>query len=256
MSRLEEIIAVKRTEVEKLLLHGDALRAQAAEAREYRGFRAALQRPDDQLAVIAEIKRASPSAGVINADVNLVEKAGDYQHQGAEAISVLTDQTFFNGSLNDLIAVRDAVTVPVLRKDFIIDEIQIVESAAAGADAILLIVAALTPDQLLRYHEIASDQYNLDVLVEIHSPDEIDFALAVGAKIIGINNRNLDTFEVDLSVTESLSEMVPNDVVLVSESGFKAAEDVVRPHKCGVNAILVGEALMRGEVTIDQLRAV
>jgi indole-3-glycerol phosphate synthase len=254
MNRLQEILTVKRAEVERLRPLADRIREQAFAVTDFRGFRAALDRPDGQLAIIAEVKKASPSAGVIEANFNPAEKAQEYERQGAEAISVLTDKTFFQGSVGDLTAVHDAVSVPVLRKDFLLDEIQIIQAAAAGADAILLIVAALSPSELLHLMETAAARH-LDVLVEIHSVDELHRAIDVGATIIGINNRNLATFEVDLSVTEKLSELVPDDVVLVSESGFKTADDVARAHHCGVDAILVGEALMRGETTIDQLRA-
>jgi indole-3-glycerol phosphate synthase len=254
MNRLEEILAVKRSEVERLRPIAERLREQAFAVTDFRGFRAALSRPDGELAVIAEVKKASPSAGVIQSSFDPAEKARDYERQGAEAISVLTDNAFFQGSVADLTAVHDAVSLPVLRKDFILDELQIIQAAAAGADAILLIVAALTPSELLHLMETAAARH-LDALVEIHSVDELERAIDVGAAIIGINNRNLATFEVDLSVTETLSELVPDDVVLVSESGFRTADDVARAHHCGVDAILVGEALMRGQTTIDQLRA-
>jgi indole-3-glycerol phosphate synthase len=254
MNRLQEILAVKRSEVEQLRPLAARLLDQAFAITEFRGFRAALQRPDGQLAIIAEIKRASPSVGTIEKNLDPAEKAREYQGQGAEAISVLTDQTFFQGSLADLTAVHDAVSVPVLRKDFIVDKLQIVQAAAAGADAVLLIVAALDQDELLRLTEAAAELH-LDALVEVHSEAELDRAIDVGAKIIGINNRDLTTFQVDLSITEHLSELVPKDVVLVAESGFKNAEDVKRAHHCGVDAILVGEALIRREVTIEELRA-
>jgi len=255
MSRLEEIIAVKRAEVERLRPMAARLVSQALSATDFRGFRAAIKRSDEELAIIAEIKKASPSAGVIASDVDPTTKAKEYEQQGAEAISVLTDQTFFQGSMADLRAVRDAVSVPVLRKDFIIDEIQIAQAAIGGADAILLIVAALTKEKLLKLTQTAAE-YHLDALVEVHSEQELDSALAVGASIIGINNRDLATFEVDLSLTETLAEMVTGDVVLVSESGFKTVEDVRRAHDCGVDAVLVGEALMRSETTVGELRNV
>ena len=255
MNRLEEILAVKRAEVERLRPIAARLVDQAFAITDFRGFRAALKRKDDQLAIIAEIKRASPSAGTIVSDVDPGEKAKDYETQGAEAISVLTDQTFFKGTVADLATVHDAVSIPVLRKDFIIDPLQIAQAAAGGADAILLIVAALPQPELLKLTTAAAE-LNLDTLVEVHTEEELQRAIDVGATIIGINNRDLTTFEVDLSVTEELSELVPNDVVLVSESGFKTVDDVRRAHHCGVNAILVGEALMRGDVTIDELRAV
>jgi indole-3-glycerol phosphate synthase len=149
--------------------------------------------------------------------------------------------------------VRDAVSIPLLRKDFIWDRVQIVESAANGADAILLIVAALTQDQLVRALK-AAKEYRLDPLVEVHSGDELQRALEAGAETIGINNRDLTTFDVDLAVTEKLCREVPDEVVLVSESGIKKPADVARVKACGVDAILVGEALMRGETSIEQLR--
>jgi indole-3-glycerol phosphate synthase len=253
MNRLEEILQVKRAEVEQLRPNAAQLQQQARAPRDFRGFRAAVDRDDGQLAIIAEIKKASPSAGLIASHFDPLERAKTYEQQGAEAISVLTDQTFFQGSLDDLTAVRATVSLPILRKDFIVDEIQILEAAAAGADAVLLIVAALSQDQLLHLSEFAAE-YHLDALIEIHSADELDRALDVGAQIVGINNRDLTTFQIDLSTTEKLSELVPHDVVLVSESGFKTVDHVARAHRCGVDAILVGEALMRGVISIEQLR--
>jgi indole-3-glycerol phosphate synthase len=168
-----------------------------------------------------------------------------------DAISVLTDEQFFQGRLSYLDLIRPAVVQPLLRKDFILDEIQIAESAAAGADAILLIVAALDQRQLIALLETA-ETYQLDALVEVHTLEELDRALETSARIIGINNRNLATFEVDLGVTERLSEEVPDGIVLVSESGIKTAEDLARIKACGVDAVLIGEALMRAQPgTID-----
>jgi indole-3-glycerol phosphate synthase len=253
MNRLEEILRVKRLEVERLRPRAEELRQQARLKKDFRGFRSAVQRRDDQVAVIAEIKKASPSAGLIAENFDPVAMALSYEKAGAEAISVLTDETFFQGNLKHLIAVREAVSLPVLRKDFVVDEVQLAESAAAGADAILLIVAALSSQELLHLSETAA-KYHLDALVEVHSMEELDRALDVGAEIIGINNRNLGTFEVDLSVTERLSERVPDDVVLVSESGFKTPQDVLRAQRLGIDAILIGEALMRGELAISDFR--
>jgi len=253
MNRLEEILCVKRAEVQRLLPRRKELQRLAEVEGEYRGFRAALKRRDDQIAIIAEIKKASPSSGLIAEPFDPIGIAENYERSGAEAISVLTDQTFFQGSLTDLIDVRRHVSLPILRKDFIVDEIQIAESVLAGASAVLLIVAALEGKELLTLSE-AAVRYHLDALVEVHTVEDLDCALDIGAQIIGINNRNLSTFEVDLSVTEQLSELVPADVVLVSESGFKTAQDVLRAQWCGVDAILVGEALMRGEVSITDLR--
>jgi len=205
--------------------------------------------------VIAEVKKASPSAGVIASSFDPVEIARNYERSGANAISVLTDTKFFQGKLQDLADVRRAVSVPLLRKDFIVDEIQIAESAANGADAILLIVAALEQKQLVHLLRTATS-YQLDALVEVHTREELNRALDAGAKVVGINNRNLATFDVDLAVTEELCREVPDEIVLVSESGIKTTQDVGRMKACGVDAVLVGEALMRGEISIEQLRAV
>jgi indole-3-glycerol phosphate synthase len=205
--------------------------------------------------VIAEVKKASPSAGVIAEAFDPIEIAKNYERSGANAISVLTDTKFFQGKLQDLADVRRAVSVPLLRKDFILDEIQITESAANGADAILLIVAALKQEQFVDLLS-ATATYELDALVEVHTRQELSRALDAGAKIIGINNRNLATFDVDLAVTEELCREVPDEIVLVSESGIKTTQDVGRMKACGVDAVLVGEALMRGEISIEQLRAV
>ena len=205
--------------------------------------------------MIAEVKKASPSAGVIAEAFDPIEIAKNYERSGANAISVLTDTKFFQGKLQDLADVRRAVSVPLLRKDFILDEIQITESAANGADAILLIVAALKQEQFVDLLS-ATATYELDALVEVHTRQELSRALDAGAKIIGINNRNLATFDVDLAVTEELCREVPDEIVLVSESGIKTTQDVGRMKACGVDAVLVGEALMRGEISIEQLRAV
>ncbi len=245
MSRLDEILHAKRSEVEHLKPNREALRKAALARNDFRTFQAALEKSDD-LALIAEIKKASPSAGVIVERFEPVEIAQNYARAGAEAVSVLTDEQFFQGSLDYLADVRRAVSLPILRKDFILDELQIIEAAAAGADAILLIVAALDDDELVRLLDAAAT-YQLDVLVEVHTLRELDRALETDAKIIGINNRNLATFEVDLAVTEQLSEQVPNGIVLVSESGIKTAADIARIKGCGVNAVLIGETLMRAQ---------
>jgi indole-3-glycerol phosphate synthase len=257
MSHLDEILRAKRTEVERLRpraaeLENQALQRQALHRVESGKFRAALQRPDGTIAVIAEIKKASPSAGLIAESFDPVAIAQNYERSGAAAISVLTDKQFFQGALDHLVDVRRAVALPILRKDFILDEIQIAESAAAGADAILLIVAALEQKQLADLYAAAT-KYRLDALVEVHTREELDRAFEIAAKIIGVNNRDLATFDVDLSVTEELGKQVPDDVVLVSESGIKTAEDVARLQGCGVDAILIGEALMRGEISIEEL---
>jgi indole-3-glycerol phosphate synthase len=252
MNRLDEILRTKRTEVERLRPRAAEFESQAQQRDDFRSLWSALQRPDGKLAVIAEIKKASPSAGLIAESFDPVAIAKNYEQSGGGAISVLTDKPFFQGALDHLVDVRRAVALPILRKDFILDEIQIAESAAAGADAILLIVAALEQKQLVDLYAAAA-KYRLDALIEVHTREELERALEISAKIIGINNRDLGTFDVDLSVTEELCKHVVDDVVLVSESGIKTAEDVARLRGCGVDAILVGEALMRGEILIEQL---
>jgi indole-3-glycerol phosphate synthase len=254
MNRLEEILAAKREEIEQLRPRAVELDRKAQERSDFRDFRTAIQSADEKIAVIAEVKKASPSAGVIAASFDPVQIAKNYEHGGANAISVLTDSKFFQGSLEHLKNLRNTVSVSLLRKDFIWERAQIAESAASGADAILLIVAAVTQDQLVRLLKNAKD-YRLDALVEVHSVDELQRALEAGAEIIGINNRDLTTFDVDLAVTEKLCREVPDEIVLVSESGIKTPADVARIKSAGVDAILVGEALMRGEISIEQLKS-
>jgi indole-3-glycerol phosphate synthase len=253
MNRLDKILQAKRAEIENLRPQLPELRRQALARNDFRGFRSALCRADGRLAVIAEVKKASPSAGIITESFAPVEIARQYESAGADGISVLTDAPFFHGKLDDLVAVRGAVVRPLLRKDFILDEIQIVQSVAAGADAILLIVAALDQPTLLRLRE-AAEKHQLDAIVEVHTLEETKRALDAGAEIIGVNNRDLGIFTVDLSVTEKLSEEIPDEIVLISESGIKTAADVARLTACGIDAILVGEALMRGQVTMQSLR--
>jgi indole-3-glycerol phosphate synthase len=197
----------------------------------------------DRLNVIAECKRRSPSKGVLKAEYKADAIAREYEAAGAAAISVLTEPTFFDGSLDDLAAVRRAVTLPVLRKDFIVDRYQILEARAAGADAILLIVAALGPDELRRLHELAVDAA-LDVLVEVHERREVQLAVDAGASIIGVNNRNLRTLEVDLTASERIIAECPGNVIAVAESGLKSPADLRRLRGEGYNAFLIGETLM------------
>lgn len=254
MNRLEEILRVKREEIERLRPRAAELERQARARNDFRGFRAALQRDDKQLAVIAESKKASPSAGIIADAYDPAEIARNYESSGADAISVLTDAPFFQGNTEHLADVRRVTSLPLLRKDFVLDELQISESAAVGADAILLIVAALKQNQLVQLLKVAKE-YRLGALVEVHNREELDRALEAGADIIGINNRDLTTFDVDLGVTEKLCLDVPDNVALVSESGIKTSQNVTRIRACGVDAILVGEALMRGELSIEELRS-
>jgi indole-3-glycerol phosphate synthase len=251
MDRLEEILRVKRDEIEALRPRRDELHREALLRNDFRGFASALQPGEGKLALIAEVKKASPSAGVIVESFDPVAIAKNYARAGVEAISVLTDEKFFQGHLSYLETIRAVVPQPLLRKDFILDPLQIMEAAAAGADAILLIVAALAQDELISLLETAA-LYQLDVLVEVHTLAELERALETPAQIIGLNNRNLVTFEVDLSVTEKLSEEVPEEIVLVSESGIRTAEDLARIKACGVDAVLIGEALMRGQSGLFQ----
>jgi len=251
MNRLDEILRVKRDEIEALRPRRDELHRAALLRNDFRGFAAALQPGKGKLALIAEVKRASPSAGVIVESFDPVAIAKNYARAGVEAISVLTDEKFFQGHLGYLGAIRSAVPQPLLRKDFVLDPLQIMEAAVAGADAILLIVAALNQDELISLLETAT-LYQLDVLVEVHTLPELERALETPAQIIGINNRSLATFQVDLGVTERLSEEVPEEIVLVSESGIRTAEDLARIKACGVDAVLIGEALMRGQSGLFQ----
>jgi indole-3-glycerol phosphate synthase len=248
MNKLDEIIAHKRIEIEPLLSLAQKLRYAAVERNDFRSLFNALKREHQEapLNVIAEVKKASPSAGTIATDFDPVRIARNYADSGASAISVLTDQKFFEGNLAYLAQIRSAVEVPLLRKDFIIHEVQIYEAVVAGADAILLIIAALDQDNYLALLDKAQ-AFQLDVLVEVHNRDELDRALDSEAQIIGVNNRNLKTFEVDLQSTEDLSDDIPSDLVFVSESGIKTVGDARLVKSCGADAILVGEALMRAE---------
>lgn len=257
MTILDTIVAEKRREVERLpeqSVTAAAVRAALARRQGPRPFLPALRSgsPRGAVRLIAEIKKASPSAGVICPDFDPVAQARAYEIGGAACLSVLTDQRFFQGSLDDLRAVRGAVKLPLLRKDFIIDERQILEAAEAGADAILLIVAILDQAELTRFHRLATGA-GMAVLVEVHDHAELDRALALGADLIGVNNRNLKTFDVDLGTTECLATRLraagrlegPTAVLLVAESGIHTRTDVQRVQAAGARAILVGESLMR-----------
>ena len=251
MNKLEEINASKVEEVRRLEPHAAELRKQALLRNDFRPFRGALQSAGD-MRIIAEVKKASPSAGIIAEDFNALSQAREYARGGAHALSVLTDEKYFHGHLGYLRQIREQVELPLLRKDFIVDELQVYESVVAGADAILLIVAGLTDEALRRLQETART-CQLDVLVEVHDLAEMDRALEIGADLIGINNRNLKTFTVDLAVTEELAEEIPSDAVGVSESGIKTAEDVRRVRACGIHAVLVGETLMRAKNVREKL---
>lgn len=201
-------------------------------------------RGKERLAVIAEIKKASPSAGMLREHFDPVAIAKSYVNAGADAISVLTDERFFQGSLEHIRQIRPLVDVPILRKDFIIDDYQLLEARAAGADAVLLIVAALKQDLLAALLE-KTDQIGMAALVEVHTEDELEKALGVGAPIIGINNRSLETFEIDLGTTERLASKISLDKILIGESGIATADDLVRMRQAKVDAVLVGGHFMR-----------
>lgn len=252
MNKLDEIIAYKKKEIEPLIALTKKLRASALMRNEFGGFRSALDRGPDQLGVISEVKKASPSAGIIDPDFDPIRQAKRYIDGGASCMSILTDQKYFQGHLSYLIEISKISPIPLLRKDFTVHECQIYEASVSGADAILLIVAALGQEELRRLYEAARD-VQLDVLVEVHDLPEMERALELGADLIGINNRNLKTFTTDLATTEQLAEEVPDDVLLVSESGLKNPQDAQRALNAGANAILVGETLMRHD---DPSRAI
>jgi len=217
-----------------------------------RDFRAALRASTP--AIIAEIKKASPSKGILSTSFDPPEIARTYEQGGAAALSVLTDARYFQGSLSDLQAARAAVGIPVLRKDFTIATSQILEGAANGADAILLIAAILSERELRDFRE-AAGRYGLSALVEVHDRRELDLAVASGASLIGVNNRNLRTFEVRLETSLELSQHMPSDALLVSESGIHTPADIARLRAAGYSAFLVGEHLMKAADPADALRA-
>jgi indole-3-glycerol phosphate synthase len=245
---LQRILARKAQEIEarSAALPLRELSARCADLPDTRGFAAALEAKIEagQAAVIAEIKKASPSAGVIRTEFDPAAIARSYEAGGAACLSVLTDVDFFQGSDSYLQRARAACALPVLRKDFTIDAYQVYEARAIGADAILLIVAALGDAALLELSLLAAE-LDLDVLVEVHDGAELERALDIPAPLIGINNRDLRTFETRIETTLELRERVPDERVLVTESGIRAREDVARLRMAGVHAFLVGEALMR-----------
>ena len=218
------------------------LRERLAHAPAVRDFLAALSRPGP-IRLIAEVKKASPSKGVIRADFDPVAIARTYQDHGAACLSVLTDEPYFQGSLDHLRRVREAVELPVLRKDFVIDPYQVFEARAAGADAVLLIAECLDDDALARLHEAVAG-LGMTPLVELYEPENLPRVLGIGARLIGINNRNLRTFQVDLEHTIRLRREIPRDRVVVGESGIRTRDDAVRLQQAGVHAMLVGESLM------------
>ena len=242
---LDEIVAYKKKELletKRAIPFADQ-KERAADAGPARGFGKALL-AGTGIRLIAEVKKASPSKGVIREDFDPVKIAGTYEGSGAACLSVLTEKKYFQGDLGYLAAIRQAVGLPLLRKDFIIDEYQIFEARAAGADAILLIAACLDKRQMEDLLGTA-EGIGLDVLVESHTSKELDKSLVAGAKIVGINNRDLTSFTVSLQTTFDLLKDIPDDRIVVSESGIKSRDDVAKLERAGVDAILVGESLMR-----------
>ncbi len=249
MTILAQIIESKRAEVaaRRAQLPEMELRAQLSDLPPTRGFHHALRHTPNPIALIAEVKRASPSKGVIRQQMDPLAIAIRYHEAGADALSILTDEPYFGGRLEYLNLVRPHVPLPLLRKDFIVDPYQIYESRVMGADAILLIVAAIESDTALREWRELAESLGLDTLVEVHTESELERALQSGATLIGVNNRNLHTFETRLQTTFDLLPRVPPDVLMVSESGIETAEQVHALHQAGVRAILVGETLMRAD---------
>ncbi|MGB8060532.1 MAG: indole-3-glycerol phosphate synthase TrpC [Candidatus Sulfotelmatobacter sp.] len=252
---LDRIIAATRARIAESR-RGSDLRAleRRAESHVPRGFRRALTaRSRDGVAVIAELKKASPSKGLIRAEFRPAELARELQAAGAVALSVLTDEEFFQGSLGNLLEASAAVAIPCLRKDFIVDEFQLVEARANSADAVLLIVAALAQVELVDL-AAAARRRELDVLCEVHDGDELQRALDAGCDLIGVNTRDLRTFHVDLETAFALASRFPDDVVRVAESGIHSALDIARLQAAGYHAFLVGESLMRAASPGEALR--
>jgi len=249
MNILDKIVEEKKREVAKLparLIAAGDLRDAMLEHGERRDFIFALKNPRvGNIGLIAEVKKASPSAGIICKDFDPVKIAREYEAAGASCLSVLTDGKFFQGSLDYLRQIRAAVKLPLLRKDFIIDERQILEAIEWGADAILLIVAILTDAQLAKFHSLATEA-RLAVLVEVHDAAELERALKISPALLGVNNRNLKTFQVDLATTENLApRILRHGSLLVAESGIHTRADVARVQAGGAGAILVGESLVK-----------
>jgi indole-3-glycerol phosphate synthase len=244
---LDEILATKRDEV--TLLHRpqtrDLLRRHALDAPPTRDFAGALRNPAGTVAVIGELKRRSPSKGDLAPELDPATTAKAYEAGGAAALSVLTDGPYFGGTVADLQTARAATALPVLRKDFTIDEVQVYEARAIGADAILLIVAALPDDALLAELHTLAIGLGLGVLVEAHDAAEVERALGAGARIVGVNSRNLATFSEDLGVAQGLASSIPADVTAVAESAIRSAVDAQHMGAAGFDAVLVGEALVR-----------
>ena len=257
MNILNAIIEKKRERVEaaKTIMPVDQMRRLAEEVRSAAKPHAladALRAGG--INIIAEFKRRSPSKGMIRADADVIGIAKRYEAGGAAGMSVLTEEDYFAGSLDDLRAVKATVKMPVLRKDFVFEEYQVYESAAAAADAILLIVAALDDDTIRNLRRLAEDELGMDALIEVHTADELKRATACGAKLVGVNNRDLRTFEVSLDTSLSLARETPSNALLISESGLRGPDDLRRLREAGYHGFLIGETLMRSDNSEDTLR--
>lgn len=245
---------ILKTIVDKKRIHVDRARREMSgprlmeriqkKGRPHRLYKSLADRSDSNVHIIAEVKRASPSKGVIRADLDAKTYAMKYESGGASAISVLTDTPFFKGSIEDLKAVKQTVSIPVLRKDFIISSYQIYESAYIGADAVLLITRILTPDQIRNYIQLC-DELGLDALVETHSEAEIETATRAGARLLGINNRNLNSFETSIETSVRLAGLLGADQTCIAESGIKSRQDIDRLRASGISNFLIGESLVR-----------
>jgi indole-3-glycerol phosphate synthase len=247
-TRLDQIVAATRRKVAEARPMADLRDLERrAQAHVPRGFRRTLEaRSQSGSAIIAELKKASPSRGLIRANFDAAQLAKDFESAGAAALSVLTDEEFFQGSLENLRVASSSTKLPCLRKDFIVDEFQLFEALANGADAILLIVAALSPAELVGL-AMQSRGYGLDVLCEVHDAEELQRAIEAGCNLIGVNNRDLRTFEVYLETALKLADAIPKNVVRVAESGIKNAADIAQLRDAGYHAFLIGESLMQAE---------
>lgn len=255
---LDNIFRDKRVRVKAAKRASDhlALREMAFEGKSSRGSHRLREALSDRsrINIIAEFKKASPSKGVISAGVDPAKVARQYEAGGAAAISVLTEEDHFKGSLNDLRAVRAAVSLPILRKDFVFDEFQIYEAAAVGADAILLIAAMLENHEINELRAIAEDELGLDALIEVHTLDELERVKKIGSKLIGVNNRDLKSFHVTLDVSRELIKNSPEDAIMVTESGLSTRRELVELCELGYSGFLIGETLMRTGDPVAELR--
>ncbi|NIT14284.1 MAG: indole-3-glycerol phosphate synthase TrpC [Candidatus Dadabacteria bacterium] len=252
---LDDILQNKKIEVQeaKTILPFDELKCKVKNCPAPKDFYSALCSKNGEIRIIAEIKKASPSKGILSADFNPQKIASLYESSGADAISVLTDSKFFKGSLDDLRAVRNTVDLPLLRKDFMIEPYQLYEAKYYGADAVLLIVAALGYEQLAELKSTAQS-LGLHALVEVHNVKELETALSLNSDIIGINNRDLKTFDVSLQTSVELSRYIPDDILIISESGIQSPEDIKSLKSHGISSFLIGESLMKSEDPGDKIK--